>query len=446
MEPTRSNHARHAADYRRRHRQAQHDQAHANGDEASDDHLPEITGVFRGQPELVETQAALDAVVARLKEAGSFAYDTEFIGEMSYRPLVCLIQVGTDDFLALIDPLVPGIDLSGFWALLNDPKIHKIVHAGEQDLEHAWRATDAACANVLDTQIAAGFIGLSFPASLAKLIGEFTGVKLQKGFTFTDWSIRPLSASQLKYAADDVRYLPAIERAIREQLTKLGRLEWAVEECEGRCRDGKPGFDPETAWTRVRGGSSLDGRALNILRLLVAWRDECAKQADVPSRTFLKDEILVDLCKTRPKAIEKLQTIRHLPRPVIEHHGAEILGMVEQGLAMPVQKRGEEELDEPNLTERFRLDGVWSTAQLLCAGQSLDPALVASRQETLDAYRKLEHGRDVSGERLFEGWRAAAIGDALRQIANGSFELGAKWTNGSLKASGSLAPTVVGES
>lgn len=439
MEPTRSNHARHAADYRRRHRQAQHDQAHAHGEDAADDSLPEITGVFRGAPELIESQGPLDAVVARLKGAGSFAYDTEFIGEMSYRPLVCLIQVATDDFIALIDPLAPGIDMSGFWALLKDSSVHKIVHAGEQDLEHAWRANDGACANVLDTQIAAGFIGLSYPASLAKLIGEFTGIKLQKGFTFTDWSLRPLSASQLKYAADDVRYLPAIERAILEKLNQLGRLEWAIEECEGRCTDGKPGFDPETAWTRVRGGQSMDGRSLNILKLLVAWRDECAQHADVPARTFLKDEILVDICKSRPKVPEKLQTIRHLPRPVIEHHGAEILGMVEQGLAMPAQKRSEEEMDEPGLTERFRLDGVWSTAQLMCAGQSLDPALVASRQETLDAYRKLERNRDVSSERLFQGWRSAAIGDALRQIANGSFELDAKWTKGSLKATGSQA-------
>lgn len=432
MEPTRSNHARHAADYRRRHRQAQHNQAHA-AEEVAEDALPEITGVFRGAPELIETQMALDACVERLRSAGSFAYDTEFIGEMSYRPLVCLIQVATDDFIGLIDPLARDIDLAKFWSLLNDASIHKIVHAGEQDLEHAWRATGGPCANVLDTQIASGFIGLSYPASLAKLIGEFTGIKLQKGFTFTDWSIRPLSTSQLKYAADDVRYLPAIERAIRERLTKLGRLEWAIEECETRCRDGKPGFDPETAWTRVRGGTSLDGRALNILKLLFAWRDECAQHVDVPARTFLKDEILVDLCKARPKSVEKLQTIRHLPRPVIEHHGAEILAMVEQGLAMSVQKRSDEDHDEPNLAERFRFDSVWSIAQVLCAGQSLDPALVASRQETLDAYRKLERGRDVSGERLFQGWRAAAVGDALRQIAAGDFDLAAKWANGLLK-------------
>lgn len=434
MQPTRSNHARHAAEYRRRHRQAQHHEAHANG-EAAEDALPEITGVFRGSPELVETQPALDAVVARLKQAGSFAYDTEFIGEMSYRPLVCLIQVATDDFIALIDPLAPGIDLKGFWSLLNDSTIHKIVHAGEQDLEHAWRATGGPCSDVLDTQVAAGFIGLSYPASLAKLIGEFTGIKLQKGFTFTDWSLRPLSASQLKYAADDVRYLPAIERAIRERLMQLGRLEWAVEECETRCKEGKPGFDPETAWTRVRGATSLDGRALNVLKLLVSWRDECARHADVPARTFLKDEILVDICKVRPKATEKLQTIRHLPRPVIEHHGAEILAMVEQGLAMPAQKRGEPEMDEPGLSERFKLDGVWSTFQVLCAGQSLDPALVASRQETLDAYRKLEHGRDVSGERLFNGWRLRAVGEALKQISAGEFAFDGKWNKGSLKTS-----------
>ncbi len=108
--------------------------------------------------------------------------------------------------------------------------------------------------------------------------------------------------------------------------------------------------------------------------------------------------------------------------------------MVERGLAMPPAKREDDDGEEPNLTDRFRLDSVWSTAQLLCAGQSLDPALVTSRQETIDAYRKLERGRDVSGERLFQGWRAEALGNALRKIAAGEFEMDARWSKGSLRA------------
>jgi ribonuclease D len=230
-----------------------------------------------------------------------------------------------------------------------------------------------------------------------------------------------------------VRYLPAIARATRDRLAQLDRLSWAVEECETRCREGKPGFNPESAWQRVRGGGSLDGRGVNALKLLVEWRDGCARHADVPARTFLKDEILVDIVKSRPKSIDRLATIRHLPRPVIEHHGNEILEMVARGLEMPAMKLDDDGGDEPSLAERFRMDGVWSTAQLLCAGQSLDPALVASRQEIIDAYRRLIRGRDVSDERLFNGWRATALGNALRQIAEGTFEIEAAWKNGSLR-------------
>lgn len=422
-----SSHARHVSDYRRRHRRQQHEQAHADPSDAGPD-APHTTlaNVFAGKPELIQTQAGVDACIERLRSAGTFAYDTEFIGEMSYRPQVCLIQVATDDYVGLIDPLA-DVELDAFWGLLADPSLKKLVHAGEQDLEHVWRAIGQPPANVIDTQIAAGFVGLGYPASLAKLVLEFADVKLHKGFTFTDWTIRPLSGSQLKYAADDVRYLLAITREIEARLAKLDRLEWANAECAARCIDGKPGFNPETAWRKVRGGGSLDGRTVNVLKLLVAWREACAETADVPARTYLKDEVLVDLCRSRPKSLDKLSNIRHLPRPVVEQAGRDILEMVERGLAMPPAQLDNDGAGEPRLSERFELDSVWSLVQTICVGRSLDPQLVTSRQDATDVYRKLRDGRDVTGEPLLEGWRAAALGDDLRAIADGSYAFRGIW-------------------
>ena len=437
-QPPRSDHARHAADYRRRHRRQQHEQAHAEPDDegGGGGGLPTshgLAGVYAGKPELIQSQPAVNACVARLRAAGTFAYDTEFIGEMSYRPQVCLIQVATDDYVGLIDPLA-DVELDAFWGLLADPALTKLAHAGEQDLEHVWRAIGQAPSNVLDTQIVGGFIGLGYPASLAKLVLEFAGVKMNKGFTFTDWTIRPLSGSQLKYAADDVRYLPAIVRAMTAELGRAGRLEWATAECEARCIDGKPGFDVEHAWHKVRGGGSLDGRAVNVLKLLVAWREACAETADVPARTYLKDEVLVDLCRTRPRSVEKLQNIRHLPRPVIEHAGRDLIEMVERGLAMPPAPVDPDLSGEPRLRERFELDSVWSLVQTLCVGRSLDPQLVTSRQDVMDVYRKLRRGRDVTDERLLSGWRAEAVGNDLRAIALGQFDATLAWADRSLRA------------
>lgn len=427
-----SDHARHVSDYRRRHRRAQHEQAHAEpavADRPAPTHG--LAGIFEGRPELIETQPALEALIARLREAKTFAYDTEFIGEMSYRPQVCLIQVATEDYVGLIDPLA-GVELSEFWGLLADPSLHKVVHAGQQDLEHVWRAIGQPPSNVLDTQIAGGFVGLGYPASLAKLVLEFTDIKLHKGFTFTDWTIRPLSGSQLKYAADDVRFLLAISREIRARLAELNRLEWALAECESLCIDGKPGFDAETAWHKVRGGGSLDGRGINVLKLLVAWREACAETADVPPRTYLKDEVLVDLCRSRPKSIDKLANIRHLPRPVIERNGRDLLEMVERGLAMPPAPVDNEGGGEPRLSEKFALDAVWSLAQTLCLGRGLDPGLVTSRQDVTDVYRKLRRGRDVADEGLLNGWRAEALGNDLRALADGAFDARASWRKGRL--------------
>ncbi len=426
----RSNHARHAAEYRRRHRRQQHEEAHAAGHEE----LPTSShrDVFGGEPELIQTQPALDAVIKRLREAQTFAYDTEFIGEMSYRPHVCLIQVATDDYVGLIDPLA-GMDLTSFWELMCDPSLFKIAHAGEQDLEHVWRAVNQPPTNVFDTQVAAGFIGLSYPASLAKLVGEFLGIKLTKGFTFTDWTLRPLSASQLKYAADDVRFLPTVTRAIIEQLKELNRFDWALQECERRCVLAEPGFNADLDWGRVRGSGSLDGRGVNVLKQLITWREACAETADVPARTFLKDEVIIDLVRARPKTMDKLTTIRHLPRPVVEHHGKDILELVARGLEMPPLKLDDDSNHEPGLTEKFRYDSVWALVQTLCAAQSLDPAMVTSRQETIDVYRGLVKGRDLAGHRLLNGWRDEAVGKALRKIATGAFDMPTQWVADGLR-------------
>ena len=136
--------------------------------------------------------------------------------------------------VSLIDPLAE-IDLSNFWELICDPSIQKIVHAGSQDVEPVVRHIGKEPANLFDTQIAAGFAGLSYPIALSRLVMEICGAKLGKGATFTHWDQRPLSAMQLRYAADDVRYLPAVHDAISRKLEALGHVDWNREECDAMC-------------------------------------------------------------------------------------------------------------------------------------------------------------------------------------------------------------------
>ena len=365
-----------------------------------------------GPAELVDSEDLLSEALDHLRTAGSFAYDSEFIGESSYHPRLCLIQCATTERVILIDPLA-DIDLTPFWELLADASVEKIAHAGAQDVEPVFRLIGKPVANLIDTQIAAGFIALAYPTSLAKLTLELSGVNLQKGLTFTDWSQRPLSAKQMRYAADDVRFLPAVAAELKTRLIKTGHTAWAKEACQDLCEPSQYVFDPVNAVEKVRGAGSLNPGQLNVLAELVVWRDDVARRADLPARAFLKDEILIDICRTLPKRTDGLSKIRGLPYPTVNADGDTILALIQRGLAKPTD--GVETLrgTEPTPSQKFAADTLWTAAQAICHNQSIDPAAVTSRQEIGELHRNLITNEPVAAMRVMKGWRGKALGERL---------------------------------
>ena len=231
--------------------------------------------VTHAEPQFIDQQDQLLEMLQHLRSTGRFAYDSEFIGELTYIPKLCLIQVASAQRIGLIDPL-GNLDLTPFWDLLCDPTVEKIVHAGQQDVEPVFRNCGKSVANLFDTQICAGFIGLAYPTSLSKLVLELIGAKLGKGLTFTHWDQRPLSAMQLKYAADDVRYLIAVHDSLNQKLQSQNHAQWARIECESLCDPTQYGFNPNTNFLRIRGGNSLPPRQQSVLKELTIWRDTCA--------------------------------------------------------------------------------------------------------------------------------------------------------------------------
>ena len=412
---------------RSRHRAAAHDSAHADG--ASHD-LPEPPShplIPRGPVPLIASDAELAQLIAHLREIGAFAYDSEFIGEMSYVPKLCLIQVATSQRVALIDPLAT-IDLNPFWHLLADPSVLKIVHAGQQDVEPVVRFIGQAPANLFDTQIAAGFMAMPYPLAVSKLVMELTGAKLGKGLTFTHWDQRPLSAHQLRYAADDVRYLPAVYETMRQKLESLGHLQWAMEESASICDPSLYKFDPDSQYLRVRGAGSLQPKQLAVLKELVIWRDGAARAADSPPRAYLKDEILIDLARNTPKTVEKLDRVRGLPRPIESEHGHAIIHAIAQGLATPVDALPNVRDAEQSPGDRFKTDALWSLVQSLGFSRSIDPNLLASRQEITELYKHLTNG--AAPPKLLEGWRRTAVGETLLAMAKQQSTVQLTWRDG----------------
>ena len=417
------------------HRARAHESAHADEEgngELSDAGRPAHALVPAGPAAVVTTDEQLDELIAHLRAAGSFAYDSEFIGEMTYFPQLCLIQAATAERVALVDPLA-GVDLRPFWELIADGAVEKVVHAGEQDIEPVWRHIGREARNVFDTQIAAGFVALPYPLSLSKLVLELTGARLGKGLTFSHWDQRPLSAMQLRYAADDVRYLPLARRELGTRLEASGRTAWAAEECAAMTDPVLYRFDPETSYLRVRGASSLHAKNLNVLRELTVWRDAAARAEDVPPRTFLRDEILIDLSRSPVKTVDRLDRVRGLPRPVEKEHGATIVEATLRALSMPAGKSPFGRDEEPTPGDRFRSDALWAAAQAMCAGRSVDTAVVTSRQECSDFYRLLASGEDPAGSKLMQGWRREALGRPLADFFRGASRLDVSWSGGFLR-------------
>jgi ribonuclease D len=415
------------------HRARSHESAHAEESHA-EAKIPQHPLIPRNNAELVATQERLHVLIGELRAAGRFAYDSEFIGELTYRPKLCVIQVASAQRVSLIDPLA-GLDLSQFWELICDPSVQKIVHAGEQDVEPVVRHIGKEPANLFDTQIAAGFAGLSYPIALSRLVLEICGAKLGKGATFTHWDQRPLSSMQLRYAADDVRYLPAVHDAISGKLEVLGHIEWNREECDAMCDATQYVFNPETNYLRVRGATSLTSQGMAILRELTIWRDAAARTEDVPPRSLLKDEVLLEMSRNPVRTNDRFARVRGLPRPIEAKYGQEIIDATLRALALPPSQMPQPQHHEPSPSERFRADALWAAAQAICAGQSIDPALATNRGEIVDLDRKLARGESIDDMHVMQGWRRAALGQGLVEMRAGRrrFDLG--WDDNGLRAS-----------
>jgi ribonuclease D len=410
------------------HRADSHEQAHSAHDQTRHQHHALASP---DHPQLVTRQDELSELIESLRKAGSFAYDSEFIGELTYLPRLCLIQAASSTRIALIDPLA-DLDVRPFWELVIDSSIEKIVHAGLQDVEPVFRALGKPPANLFDTQIAAGFAGVGYPLSLSKLVMAFVGAKLGKGLTFSHWDRRPLTDHQLRYAADDVRYLPAARHEIGKRLDQ-SRAEWVREESASLADPALHVFDPQTQWTKFRGASALPPFNQAILRELTIWRDGAAQTEDVPPRTLVRDEILLDMARWPIESVEDLNRIKGLPRPVESKYGSQIVQATQAAKQLPPEKWPALATHEPAPEEKFRADCLFIAAQSLAAGQGIDPALVASRQEIGEFYRVFLTGQIPENSRILRGWRRQAAGQALLDLLHGKTRINLQWKDGQLR-------------
>ncbi|MEM9414229.1 MAG: HRDC domain-containing protein [Planctomycetota bacterium] len=393
--------------YRSRHRHDQDSAAHA------EDFVPTPSVdhplVPDDKPILITDADAFHGLIDTLRAAGSFGYDTEFIGENTYYPHLCLIQAGTADTLALIDPFAVG-DLTAWWELLADASVEKLVHAGEQDLEPVQRILGRPAANVFDSQIAAGFAGLPYPLSLVKLVDAILDAQLDAGAKFSKWDRRPLTEQQKHYAANDVRYLPAIREALRVRLADTGNTDWARHACDELCAPERFTPDPLKRKIKAKGVNQLTPKKRSVLNALIYWREETAKADNLPPRAMIPDEAMVQLATTLPAGPEQLRAIKFLPRPVREQYEAQMLRCIREGLAGPHKPRPKAARYDRE-KHRAIVNAMWDRVAEHCQASGIDPAVMTSKRELGRLVAARMEGQSTPNLPCTTGWRAQLLGD-----------------------------------
>lgn len=361
----------------------------------------------------MQDQGSLTAVVDAAGRVDAYALDTEFHRERTYYPQLALLQIAWGDDVALIDPV--AVDPAPLSELLAGAGTC-VMHAAAQDIEILERTCGLVPKRLVDTQVAAGFVGLGAPG-LGPLLQRRLGTHLPKADRLTDWFRRPLPPDAAVYAAADVAHLVELWASLAAELEARGRLDWVLDECDQlRERHGEP-LDPERAWWRIKQARHLRGQARGIAQSVTAWREHRARRLDKPVRHILPDLSIVAIAERPPRSRRDLERVRGLDSRHLRGDAVgELLAAVERGRALDeaaIEPPPRDGVD-PALRPAVTLASAWVSQ--LARDADLDPALVATRADIEALVRGDE-------SRLASGWRSQVAGESVRRLVAGDVAL-----------------------
>lgn len=366
-----------------------------------------------GSIDFIDSEKRLVALCEELNKCDWFALDTEFIREKTYYPKLCLVQIATPNIIACVDAIALQ-SLSPLLDILYRSSSTKVFHAAYQDLEIFFRLCGKIPRPIFDTQIAASLLGYGDQIGYATLVNRSFGTTLDKAHTRTDWSLRPLDQRQLRYAADDVRYLRRLYLAFLNSLIEMNRLDWVYEDTEYLFNEKvfKVSFDD--AWKRVRGSNKLRPQQLAVLRALAAWRENRAMKTNRPRRWILSDGSLISLARHAPEDLTSLNAIQGMPRKLFKRHGDSIVNEIRTALRTP------QELWPVSHSRRTPSSKQEELAELMmtmvrqkASDLNISPTVLASRTQLL----KL--ATDIQKISVIKGWRAKIIAKPLQKLIEG---------------------------
>jgi len=331
--------------------------------------------------------------------------DTEFQRTDTFFPLPGLYQVSSGEDVFLLDPLLID-DFGPLLELLEDRRVTKIMHACSEDLELLRHHFGAVPVGLFDTQLANAFLSPDFSVSFTRLVEQRLGVELVQHETRSDWLARPLSADQIRYAREDVLYLPPLFEALQEALESAGRASWFREEMDRRGRFALS--DPDTYYLSMKRVWRLPGPARARLQQLTAWRERQAMAEDRPRSRIVRDEHLLPLAEQ--SQLEERDLRELLPPGVVRRYVDNLLEAHRDGCNLedhPPPAEAPMDTAQNNIVRDMREAG-----RMVAESLGMAPELLARKREVESCLRHYL----VTGElsEPYRGWREPLVGEAFR--------------------------------
>ena len=372
------------------------------------------------QSSIIRYQEDFLDLCQHIRECGVVAFDTEFVSDAGYRSELGLLQFATTERCVAVDPLeVPSI--ATWWEIMADDTTTVIVHGGQAEIRFCLQQSGRPPVKLVDVQLAEGLRGRSYPLSYSAIIERVLGKRIDSNQTRTDWLRRPLSAEQIQYALEDVSYVIEVWEKQKHWLQSQGRLGWALSEFERMILEIQQ-EERVAPWERLPGIHKLPRRELAVAQRLAQWREEEAAYRNRPPRRILRDDLLIDLAKRRPKTMQQALATRDLNRPEYRKRIDEMLTVIEEVNRMPDEKlpkrlksrREEASSDEQVISKLLAL-----ALGNRCAELDIAQTLVGTNRDLTELVRAVRSGESDADPKLLSGWRGEVCGDLLKKVLDG---------------------------
>jgi len=371
---------------------------------------------------LIDNTQDLENACEILKKQKVIAIDCEFLREKTYYPIPCLIQIGYDDGVFLLDPIAKGMDFTAFFELMQNKNVLKVFHSGRQDIEIIYNMSGEIPTPIFDTQIAAQACGLGECVSYENLVKAYCEKELDKSCRLTNWQLRPLTPEQLEYAAGDVTYMLPCYYQIASYLKENKREQWVAEDMEELADTKHYRVEPEDAWLKIR-HNSHSVPFVNALKALAKWREERAIKKNTARQNIIKDECLINIATAFPKTMEEMQQVRgmrtDIAKSVLAKEMVEVLSaLAEKGLDRTLGK-----LDrEREITLPPSQQSLYEILRLLLKIKSNEYGVVSHLISSDKNLREYIKNPKVKNQ-ILSGWRYDVFGKTAEEFRRGNLAL-----------------------